>query len=209
MTVIETRFRDNYPTIYMMMISLIVGLLYENLVGAMQDLEGLWRGDGESFVLWTQCLMLTILPLLFWFTQTLTSAALRAVFVPRLALVPILAASGLFFFVSNLGAENATVWLYGWSAVMSLAWFGFRDFGSLYETDTEALGGLKSHDRSGALMAATGLVVLGGAVLTHMGRLGAIGAGAFLLVGLVGVTAAHYLWYGEWKAAVGIPGEVA
>ncbi len=89
MTVIETRFRENYPNIFMMMISLIIGLLYENLVGAMAGLDGLWKQDAESFFLWTQCLTLATLPLLFWFTQTLTSAAMRAVFVPRMVMNPI------------------------------------------------------------------------------------------------------------------------
>lgn len=207
MTVIETRFRENYPTIFMMMISLIVGLLYENLVGAMQGLDGLWRGDAESFFVWTQCLMLATMPLLFWFTQTLNSAALRAVFVPRSAIVPILAASGLFFFVSNLGGEHAIAWLYVWGAVFALAWVAFRDFGSLYEADADAPGGLDAHRGSSALMVVTGLIVFGGGILVHTGKLGFVGAGAFLWLGVVGGIVAHSLWYREWKVAVGLTEE--
>lgn len=209
MTIVEKRFRSSFPTIHMTMISLIVALLYENLVSGMRDLEGLWEGDAESFFLWAQCFVLTINPLLFWFTQTLNSAALRAVFVPRLALVPVLVAAALFFFVSNLGLEHASAWLYGWGVLTSLAWVAFRDFGSLYESDGDTPGGLTSHKRSGAVMVATGLVVLCGAVLSQLGQVEAAGAGVFLLVCLVGAVGAHYLWYAEWKIAVGMLGKNA
>ena len=207
MTVVETRFRENYPTIFMMMISLIIGLLYENLVAAMQDLPALWQGDAESFFLSVQCLMLATMPLLFWFTQTLNAAALRAVFAPHMAIIPILVAVGLFFFVTNLGAENATFWLYAWGALMALGWFAFRDYGALYEADPDAPGGSDAHRTSGRVAAVTGLIVFGGGVLVHAGILGLIGAGGLLLLGVLGTVIQHYLWYAEWKVAVGVAEE--
>ncbi len=204
MTVTEARFRDNYPTIYMTMISLIVGLLYENLVGQMQELPALWRGGPESFFVWVQCAALVSQPLLFWFTQTVNAASVRAMFSPRLAMIPILASTSLFFFVSNIGAEHALAWLYVWGFLYIAAFASFRDFGTLYEQDPDAPGGQWAHRRSGLGMLSTGAVVLGGAVAFHLEVFGLLGAGAFLAVGSLASIASHAVWYGEWKSAVGV-----
>ena len=126
-----------------------------------------------------------------------------------MAIVPVFAAVGLFFFVSNLGAEMAIPWLFGFAAMSVLAKLGFRDFGSLYQSDPETPGGIVSHRRSGNLMALVGVSVAGGGILTLTGQIGLVGAGVVLCAGLVGVVVAHFLWYREWQSAVGFSVEEA
>ena len=43
MNAIETRIRENYPTILMTILSLIVALVYENLIGSMKERVGLFE----------------------------------------------------------------------------------------------------------------------------------------------------------------------
>ena len=207
MSVIETRLGDNYPAIFMTMVSLIVALVYENLIGAFGNFQKLGTPTPENIFVWAQFFVLTFAPLEFWFTQSVHAACVRPVFTPRHALVPIIAAFALNFFVSTIGVEHAVAWMYVSPFLVMTAWIAFRDFGRLYAEDDEVPGGVASHRGSGLIHLVAGAAMLPFAGLLHAGRIGLGAAALVIAMGGLATIVGHVVWYREWRKAAGLEDE--
>ncbi len=204
MSVIEARLGENYPAIFMTMVSLIVALVYENLVSAFGDFRDLGSPTPENIFVWAQFFVLTFAPLEFWFTQSVHAACVRPVFTPRHALVPIIAAVALNFFVSTIGAGHAVAWMYVSPILIMTAWVAFRDFGRLYAEDDEIPGGVDSHRASGLIHLVAGAAMLPFAGLLHAGRIGLGTAALVIVTGGLATIVGHVVWYREWRRAAGL-----
>ena len=204
MTPIEKRLRDNFPAIQMTLVSLIVALVFETLIGKMIDYEGAWLSSSEGFMFLSQCVFLAIVSLMYWFTLSLQSASILVVFSPRHALSPILPGVIFFALVSTIGGNGLILWLYVCSTLSAAAWLVFGEHERLYITDPEASGGAGAHRISRRLMLCTGIIIVGSAALLQYKVVGLIPVGALLLVSAAIAVIAHQFWYAEWKRAVDV-----
>ena len=204
MTPIEKRLRDNFPAIQMTLVSLIVALVFETLIGKMIDYEGAWLSSSEGFMFLSQCVFLAIVSLMYWFTLSLQSASILVVFSPRHALSPILPGVIFFALVSTIGGNGLILWLYVCSTLSAAAWLVFGEHERLYITDPEASGGAGAHRISRRLMLCTGIIIVGSAALLQYKVVGLIPVGALLLVSAAIAVIAHQIWYAEWKRAVDV-----
>ena len=204
MTAIESRLRENYPPILMTLVSLIVALIFENLISELGSRQAIWRVTPENFFLWAQSVFLGASTMYFWFTQSLHAAAVRVVFSPRDVFGAV--GSGLFFFLlaANLGAEGGIVWMYAAAALYTVAWYAITDYGRLYAADPDASGGVGAHRSSSRLMLAGATIVGCGGLLGTFGVVGIGGVAGFLVVAVVLGGLAHALWFSEFKSAVGL-----
>lgn len=204
MNAIETRLRENYPPILMTLVSLVVALVYENLISGMAGQRDVWSPTPENFFLWAQCVFLAVSPLMYWFTLSLHSAAIRVVFSPRDAFAAIGAGLFFFFLASNLGATQVAVWMFAAGTLFVNGWFAFREYGRLYASDPEASGNVGTHRSAGRMMLASGVLMVGCAILLQAETVGLVTSGAVLLVAVAVGTIAHVRWYAEWKGATGL-----
>lgn len=204
MTPIETRLRDNFPAIQMTLVSLIVALIFETLIGKMIDYHGAWLFTPEGFLFSSQCLYMAITPLMYWFTLSLQSASILVVFSPRHALSPILPGVIFFALVSTIDGTGQILWLYVCSTLSGAAWLVFGEHERLYCADPEASGTAGAHRISRRIMLGGGIIVASSAVLLQYQVVGNIVAGAALCIAAVLGIIAHQFWYAEWKRAVDI-----
>lgn len=204
MTPIEKRLRDNFPAIQMTLVSLIVALVFETLIGKMIDYEGAWLTSPEGFMFLSQCLFLATVSLMYWFTLSLQSASILVVFSPRHALSPILPGAIFFALVSTIGGNGLILWLYVCSTLSAAAWLVFGEHERLYMADPEASGQAGTHRISRLLMLCCGIIIAGSAALLQFEVLNLIPVSALLWVAVVLAVIAHQFWYAEWKRAVDV-----
>ena len=95
LNIVENRVRRNYPSLLIMMVSLIVALVFENLVAAIREQSALWDGSPESFFFLSQCFIMLVGPMTYWFTFSLHSPSSETTFNPRDILSSIVAASSV------------------------------------------------------------------------------------------------------------------
>ena len=204
MTPIEKRLRDNFPAIQMTLVSLIVALIFETLIGKILDYQGAWLSSPEGFLFLSQCLFVATASLMYWFTLSLQSASFLVVFSPRHALSPIMPGVIFFALVSTIGGNGLILWLYVCSTLSGAAWLVFGEHERLYIADPEASGKTGSHLISRLLMLCAGIAIAGSAALLQIEVIGLLTVSALLWVAVILALIAHQFWYAEWKRAVGI-----
>lgn len=202
---IDLRVRQNYPALLMMLVSLIVALVFENLIGVIRERPVLWDARPETFFFWSQCLVGLVGPLCFWFTLSLSASAVRAVFSPRDTVASILAAIAFNALVAGIGAIEPVVWLVVFGFLFGTAWLAFRGYGSVYARDPLVRGDISTHRGSGRIMMmSAGLCVAPAALLLHLGVIGLLGASVGVVSATTAVVAGHVKWFREWQAATGV-----
>jgi hypothetical protein len=207
---IEARLSENYPGIFMTILSLIVALVYENLIGAMKEQKNLWTWTAETAFLWSQCAFLVMAPLTFWFAHSLQSCSVRRVFARADAIVPILAAIMFNVLASNLGTHLATSWLLIAGLLAAAAWVAFGQFGRHYVEDGTLSSGPDPHRWSRRLMVAIGSNFIALAISLHFGVIGfGTAATVLLLLTPLAATTIFSVWYQEWRRAVRLGAEKA
>ncbi len=201
MTETETRVANNFPALQMTLISLIVALVYEQLIESVQGQDGLFTLSEPNLLLWAQFLAIAIWPLEYWFTTSLSSSSVRTVFRPRSALGPLSPALLFFGLASNTGAWNPALWLTVAALLHGAAWFALGEQGRHYALDPSLCGGADAHRLSRSLMLASGVVLAAAALFLQMDVLGPAPVGAGIVVALGISLTAHAKWYGEWRRA--------
>jgi hypothetical protein len=204
MTPIETRLRDNFPAIQMTLVSLIVALVVETLIGKMIDHKGGWLSSAEGFMFLSQCMFLATVSLMYWFTLSLQSASILVVFSPRHAMSPIVPGAIFFALVSTIDGAGLILWLYVCSTLSVAAWLVFGEHERLYEADPDATGKAGTHRVSRLLMLCSGIIIIGSAALLQYQVVSLVAVSALLWGAVVLALIAHQFWYAEWKRAVGV-----
>ena len=126
---IDLRVRQNYPALLMMLVSLIVALVFENLIGVIRERPVLWGASPETLFFWSQCLVGLTGPLCYWFTLSLSASAVRAVFSPQDTVASILAAIAFNALVAGIDSFEPAVWLGVFAFLFATAWLSFRQYG--------------------------------------------------------------------------------
>ncbi len=201
---IDLRVRQNYPALLMMLVSLIVALVFENLVGVIRERPVLWDASPETLFFWSQCLVGLAGPLCYWFTLSLSASAVRAVFSPRDTVASILAAVAFNALVAGIGSFAPSVWLLVFAFLFARAWLAFRGYGKVYARDPLVGGDVSTHRGSGRMMVGAGLFVAAAALFLHIEVIGLLGASAGVVTATAFVVAAHAMWFREWQAATGV-----
>jgi len=204
MTPIQTRLQENFPTIQMTLVSLIVALVYENLVGAVSDHEGGSAVTPENYLFWSQCGFLTLTPLMYWFTLSLQTASIRAIFSPRDALLPIAPGIAFIILASTVGEGSGVSWIATAGVLFATGWFAFQEYGRLYEADPDAPGGIGAHQFSARIMFGIALILGVNALLLQTHAIGLIVSSISLWAATLLGVYAHVRWYSEWSHAVGM-----
>ncbi len=205
MTEVERRLRENYPGILMMIVSLFVALVFENLVERMANRPEVLRLTGENLFFFAQCLYIAVMAIYYWFNISLHSSSIRGVFQPRDALVPLPPAIAFLVLASTVGTEATGVWIAFAAALAATAWLAFRELGRHYADDPQVLGGTGTHNPSGAIHLAATLVLMTYLASTTVVATGPATGAAATVVALGCVVVGQAVWYREWKAAVGLP----
>jgi hypothetical protein len=105
-SVAEQRLRENYPTVQMTILSLIIALVYENLVGEMRAQQNIWVWSEETLFVWSQCAFMLVGPAAFWFAYSLFTCTVRPGFLREDAFAPVGAALFFNVMVANLGTDH-------------------------------------------------------------------------------------------------------
>ncbi len=199
----EHRLRENYPAIQITILSLIIALVYENLISEMRAQPVLFEYSPEVAFLWGQCVFMIASPAIFWFAHSLFACSVRPVYSRADALAPIGAALAFNVMVANLGASSGAYWMMGMGLLAAIGFFALGQFNGGYRSDSEVSVSTDAHTLSRRIMFVLGLGTVLVAGLLQAGILGYAVAGGFMaLASCVGVFGILSVWYREWRAVL-------
>jgi len=204
MNTIETRLSENYPTIQMTVVSLVVALVFENLIQVLKEQPAAWRMTSESFLMWSQCVVTVNLAAMYWVKLTVDSSTLRVPFSPLDGLNALAAGVGFMVLASSIGEAAPAVWTSAAAGLLFLACGIWTYHDRCYQRDPEAFPAAGSHNSGIRAMALGGTILAATAILSALQWVDEVATGLALLLGVLLLDVAHWLWYRNWKRTLSV-----
>jgi len=189
----------------MTFVSLIVALVYENLVGSIVAHGVSWPTTSFDVLFWVQCLVVATTPLMYWFTTSIVSASIRIAFSPRDTLLVILPGPVFMMLAASIGSSGTElVWAFAASLLYGSAWLVFREYERLYTLDDEATHIVGPHLVSRRLMLSAGTFMTACTLLVYIDVVPIDVISVALVSSMLAAIYAHTIWYREWRLIAGI-----
>jgi hypothetical protein len=192
------RARQALPAIRITLVSIIVALVFENLLEALSANPYLWTATIEGLLTWLRTLATMATVILIWLGMALMITVIDRAPWPRDFLLPVVLLALLHVLIGTIDSESAHVWLYaaagGPVIAASMIWLDARG--------DVRIQARPANRRAWALAARIQMLLaaltLLGAMLVHAGVLDAAGAivltAAYLLGQSIGIANLMRAW---------------
>lgn len=205
----ESQLKQQFPAVYVTLISIIVALAVERLFSRLGSFGMPLGGDGAALLVWLQAFAVFQLAVCMWFLASLFVITFRWVLRFSDSVGPFALLFLLNLLISSIGAETAHHWLYlaGVGSFTSAGVFSASLRKAAREPENR-----ERLDRRRFIPAVVATIALGGlmlgfGLLVHIGVFGIRWASVGVVAFCLGLGVAVWLWHRAWRQSLGLEDE--